>query len=77
VETKDNTRATGIKIKDDAAGVEILKATGDVVTVARSDIKEMKEEKSKSLMPEDLNEGLTVKDFQDVLAFLIMQKTKK
>lgn len=77
VETKDNTKAIGVKIRDDASGVEILKATGDVITVARADIKEMKEEKNKSLMPEDMIEGLTVKDFQDVLAFLMMQKTKK
>ncbi|MBI4745736.1 MAG: c-type cytochrome [Deltaproteobacteria bacterium] len=77
VETKDNTKAIGIKTKDDAQGVEILKATGDIVTVARADIKELTQDKTKSLMPEDMIEGLTVKDFQDVLAFMMMQKEKK
>ena len=30
-----------------------------------------------SVMPEDLNEAMTVKDFQDLQAFMIMQKAEK
>ena len=74
---KDGIKTVGCKTREDAAGVDLMKASGEVVTIAKADIKEMTQEKGKSLMPEDMNEGLTVKDFQDVLAFLLMQKEKK
>lgn len=74
---KEGLKTVGCKIRDDAAGVDIMKASGEVVTIARPDIKELTQEKGKSIMPEDMAEGLTVKDFQDVLAFLLMQKEKK
>jgi len=32
------------------------------------------QDESRSLMPDDLTEALTIKDFQDVQAFLMMQK---
>lgn len=78
VVNKDGTKTVGIKTRDDAAGVELIKQLSlEVVSIARSDIKEITQEKGKSLMPEDMTEGLTVKDFQDVLAFMLMQKEKK
>ena len=71
---KTGRKTVGLKTRDDATGIDITKATGDVVTIAKSDIKEIKQDKDKSIMPEDLSEALTVKDYQDVLAFLLMQK---
>ena len=74
---KEGIKTVGVKTKDDASGVEITKDSGEVVSIPKADIKEMAQDKSRSIMPEDMIEGLTVKDFQDVLAFLIMQKGKK
>lgn len=67
----------GIKQKDDATGVDIILDNGEVVTIARGDIKEITQDKNKSIMSDELIEFLTVKDYQDVLAFMIMQKEKK
>ncbi|MCH8177702.1 MAG: hypothetical protein IIC09_05815, partial [Proteobacteria bacterium] len=44
------------------------------ITIAKTDIREIKQDKDTSIMPSDLTEALTVKDFQDVLAFMMMQK---
>jgi putative heme-binding domain-containing protein len=71
---KEGRKHLGLKSRDEAGEVDITKATGEVVTVARGDVKELNEDKSKSIMPEDLTEAMTVKDFQDVQAFLMMQK---
>lgn len=73
---KDGRKITGIKTRDEAGEIDITKADGDVVTIARVDIKKITEDKTKTLMPADLIEALTVKDFQDVLSFLILQKQK-
>jgi putative heme-binding domain-containing protein len=70
----DGRKTSGIKTRDEAAEIDITKATGEVVTVAKSDIKEITEDKTRSIMPEDLTEALTIKDYQDVRAFLLMQK---
>ena len=64
----------GLKTRETATEVDITKATGEVVTIARSDIKEIALDEGASVMPEDLTEALTVKDYQDVLAYLMMQK---
>jgi len=64
----------GLKTRDTATEVDITTNTGEVVTLARSDIAEITEDEGQSIMPEDLTEALTIKDFQDVLAFLMMQK---
>jgi hypothetical protein len=45
-----------------------------VVTIARTDIEEITEDEDNSVMPNDLTEALTVKDFQDIQAFLMLQK---
>ena len=70
----DGRKITGLKTRDTATEIDITKATGEIVTIARSDIKEILEDKDTSIMPVDLTEALTVKDFQDVLAFMMMQK---
>lgn len=73
----DGRRITGIKTKDDASGVEIIRETGELIYIARADIKEVVQDESKSLMPDDLTEALTIKDFQDVQAYLMMQKQEE
>lgn len=73
---KGGRKYVGIKIKDDATGVDIMQESGEVASIARGDIKEITQDKNKSIMPEEMIEALTVKDYQDVLAFMIMQKKK-
>ncbi|MBI5049168.1 MAG: c-type cytochrome, partial [Deltaproteobacteria bacterium] len=77
VTNKEGKKITGLKLRDDATGVDITTQSGEIITIARGDIKEIAQDKNKSIMPEDMLEMLTVKDYQDVLAFMIMQKEKK
>ncbi|MDP7341870.1 MAG: c-type cytochrome [Alphaproteobacteria bacterium] len=70
----EGRKTIGLKTRDDAEEIDITKATGEVVTIAKSDIKEINSGELASIMPNDLIEALTVKDFQDVLAYMIMQK---
>jgi len=70
----DGRKTTGIKSRENASEVDITKANGEVVTIARSDIAEITEDELASIMPEDLTEALTVKDYQDVLAYMMMLK---
>ncbi len=74
---KGGIKYVGIKTKDDPGGVDLILDNGEVTSIARGNIKEITEDKNKSLMPEELIEALTVKDYQDVLAYMIMQKGKK
>ncbi|MBI5039346.1 MAG: c-type cytochrome [Nitrospirae bacterium] len=74
---KGGRKYVGIKTKEDASGVELILGNGEAATIARGDIKEISQDKNKSIMPEELTEALTVKDYQDVLAFMLMQKGKK
>jgi putative heme-binding domain-containing protein len=74
---KEGRKVTGLKTRDDATEVDITKANGDVVTIAKADIKEITEDKNSSVMPNDLSEAMTVKDYQDILSFLIMQKEEQ
>ena len=71
---KDGRKFVGLRSRMEADEIDITKADGDVVTLATDEIKEITEDKNRSVMPDDLIEVLTVKDFQDVLAYLIMQK---
>ena len=75
VTEKDGRKTTGLKSHETATEVEITLATGEVVTIAKADIQDMFQDEGASVMPDDLTEALTVKDFQDVLAYLMMQKT--
>lgn len=74
VTRKDGRKFIGIKLREDATEVELIRDTGEVVFIAKADIQEMLQDESRSLMPDDLNEVLTIKDFQDVQAYLMMQK---
>lgn len=73
-ETTDGTKIIGLKTRDEDGEVDITKANGEVVTIPKADIKKLEIDANTSIMPEDLNEAMTVKDFQDLQAFLIMQK---
>ncbi len=72
----EGRRTTGLKTRDSATEVDITKANGEVVTITKTDIKEMEVDEGKSIMPEDLVEAMTVKDFQDVQAYMMMQKSE-
>ncbi len=74
VVTKDGRKTVGLKTRDEAGEIDITKATGEVVTIEKAEIKEIAEDKDTSIMPDDLTEAITVKDYQDILSFLIMQK---
>lgn len=74
VEKKDGRRIAGLKTRDEAGAVTITQAKGEVVTISRADIKTIEPDKGASLMPDDLTEAMTVKGYQDVLAYMMMQK---
>jgi len=74
---KDGRQVVGLKTGDDGAKVSITKANGETVAIAKADIKTISIDKTKSTMPDDLSEAVTVKDYQDLLAFLMLQKGKK
>lgn len=74
VTEKDGRKTVGLKSKDAAGEVEITKATGEKVTIAKAEIKEIEQDKDASVMPDNLNEAMTVKDLQDVLAYMMLQK---
>jgi len=71
---KEGRRHVGLKTRDGAEEIDITKANGEVITIVKSDIKELEQDEAASVMPEDLTEAMTVKDFQDVQAYLMMQK---
>ncbi len=73
---KEGRQTIGLKTRDDASEIDITKANGDVVTIAKTDIKEIRADDTKSVMPDDLSEAMTVKDYQDILSFLMLQKLK-
>lgn len=70
----EGKKVAGVKVREDADSVEIAIAANTVVKVPKSEIKEIVLDKNKSVMPDDLIEAMTVKDFQDVLAFMLLQK---
>ncbi|MBI3755808.1 MAG: c-type cytochrome [Deltaproteobacteria bacterium] len=74
---RESKKVAGVKTAEDSESVEIAVDADTRIKVSKSEIKELVIDKNKSLMPEDMIEMLTVKDYQDVLAFMIMQKEKK
>jgi putative heme-binding domain-containing protein len=71
---KDGRQTVGLKTREEGAEIDITKATGEVVTIATADIKEITADPTASVMPDDLSEAVTVKDYQDLLSFLLLQK---
>jgi putative heme-binding domain-containing protein len=74
VTKEEGRRHAGLKTRETATEVDITKSSGEVVTIAKSDIQTLELDEGASVMPDDLTEMLTVKDYQDVLAFMMMQK---
>lgn len=74
---KEGKKVAGIKSSEDSESVEITIDANTKIKVPKSEIKELTIDKNKSIMPEDMIEMLTVKDYQDVLAFMMMQKGQK
>lgn len=74
VVNKEGRRFIGIRTRETAEEIDITRATGEVVTIAQADIAEITQDENTSIMPEDMTEALTVKDFQDVLAYMMMLK---
>jgi putative heme-binding domain-containing protein len=73
----EGLKTIGLKTRETATEVDITKASGEVVTIAKNDLKEIEQDEGASVMPDDLTEALTVKDFQDVLAYMMMQKAEQ
>ncbi|HDO52408.1 MAG TPA: c-type cytochrome, partial [Rhizobiales bacterium] len=73
---KEGRQTIGLKTRDEAGEIDITKANGDVVTILKENIKQIKTDETKSVMPDDLAEAMTVKDYQDILSFLMLQKPK-
>jgi putative heme-binding domain-containing protein len=73
---KEGRKFTGLKTADTATEIEITKANGEAVKISKSELREIKLDDTRSVMPDDLTEALTVKDYQDLLSFMIMQKKK-
>jgi putative heme-binding domain-containing protein len=67
----------GLKTRDEDGEVDITNALGDIETIATSDIKEIRADDTISIMPDDISEILTVKEFQDMLSFLMLQKPEE
>lgn len=74
---KDGRKVVGLKVRDEDGEVDIVTKDGDTVTIKKSEIKALTEDKITSVMPDDLSEEMTVKDYQDVLSYMLMQKGKK
>jgi putative heme-binding domain-containing protein len=69
VETKSGDSHLGLIASDTPAGVTVRQAYGVEVLVPRGDIKRMRSQ-DQSLMPEGLEEGLTVQALADLLEFI-------
>ncbi len=73
---KDGRKTTGVKTRDEDGEIDITRADGEVVTIERSEIKEIAQDPTTSVMPDDLSEAMTVKDYQDLRSFLMLQKAE-
>ena len=71
--TKKGRHIMGIKRNEDDSMVQVLDSQGKLHTVLKDEIQQ--DEKSKtSLMPDNFPKTLTVQDFHDLLAYLLMLK---
>jgi len=69
-------RTVGLKTNETATDVILTSKTGEQITIAKESLKSVEPEAGVTLMPEDFNEALTVKDFRDLLAYLLLLKEK-
>jgi putative heme-binding domain-containing protein len=76
VVAKDGRKTKGVKTRDEDGEIDITRADGEVVTIEKSNIKEIAQDPTTSVMPDDLSEAMTVKDYQDLRSFLMLQKAE-
>ena len=74
---KRGRKTVGLKSREEGGEVDITTKDGDVVTLKKGDIKELNQDKLASVMPEDIPSEISVKDYQDVLSYLLLQKGAK
>jgi len=69
VETTDGEAITGLLLKDSGGSVTLTIGGGSEITLIRAQVRKLTPQ-GKSLMPEGLEEGLTIKQVADLLEFL-------
>ena len=69
VETTDSETITGLLLKDSGGSVTLTIGGGSEITLIRAQVRKLTPQ-GKSLMPEGLEEGLTIKQVADLLEFL-------
>ena len=67
--TKDGRVLTGLLVEQNAGGVTLLAAKAEKVTIAASNLDELRESEA-SLMPENVLKTLTPQELRDLFAFL-------
>ncbi len=72
--TKEGRQFTGLKTRDEDGEVDITNALGDEETIGRADIETISIDDTVSIMPDDIAEVITVKEYQDLLSYLMLQK---
>lgn len=70
VETGDGQYLTGVLKKDSPEGVTLKNDKGDLIMIARKDIKDVVPQDT-SIMPGGFGDDLTVQEFHDVLAYVL------
>jgi putative heme-binding domain-containing protein len=71
--TKKGRRITGIEKNEDNSIVQVVDSQGELHTVLKDEIQQ-NEKSAISLMPDNFQKTLTVQDFHDLLAYLLMLK---
>jgi putative heme-binding domain-containing protein len=69
VETTDGETITGLLVKDSGGSVTLTTGGGSEITLIRAQVRKLTPQ-GKSLMPQGLEEGLTLKQMADLLDFL-------
>src|SRR5204862_4928006 len=70
IETRDDRSLSGVIKTETASSLTLVSGSGVTETIARSDIKSIRAS-NLSLMPEGLEQAMSVQDMADLLAFVI------
>jgi putative heme-binding domain-containing protein len=71
--TKKGRHITGIKKNEDDSTVQVIDSQGKLYTILKDEIQQ-NEKSTTSLMPDNFQKTLTVQDFHDLLAYLLVLK---
>jgi putative heme-binding domain-containing protein len=71
--TKKGRHIRGIKKKEDSSMMQVVDSQGTLFTVQKEEIQQ-NEKSTTSLMPDNFRNTLTIQDFHDLLAYLLMLK---